>query len=76
VDESTNIGGKAQLVILARFIEDEEIVEKFLFCKELEGTTTEEDVFNILKEYLQSIGLPSQSCVGMCTDMRHHWLAL
>jgi hypothetical protein len=40
----------------------------FFFCKELEGIATEEDVFNILNEYVQCIGLSWLLCVGICTD--------
>ena len=68
VDETTDIGGKAQLLVYSRFIEDEKIIEQFLCCKELPKHTTGSDMFNVLNEYLESINLPWVSCVGICTD--------
>ena len=44
VDESTDIAGKCQLLGFYRFI-DKEIVEQFMFCKELQTTSTGEDIF-------------------------------
>ncbi|XP_068240084.1 SCAN domain-containing protein 3-like [Palaemon carinicauda] len=59
VDESTDIGGMAQLLVL---------VNQFFCCKELKKTTTGNDIFSTLSEYLKSVGLTWQSCVGICTD--------
>ncbi len=36
VDELTDIGGKAQLLVFIHYIDDCKIVEEFLYCKELE----------------------------------------
>ena len=46
VDESTDITGKAQLLVFARFVYDEAIVEDFQCCKELPETTKGQDVFD------------------------------
>ena len=48
VDESTDIGGKAQLSAFIRYIHDVKIVDQFFCCKELEQTTTGNDIFATL----------------------------
>ena len=68
VDESTDITNKAQLIAFVRFINENEIANQFLFCKELSVTTKGEDVFNILNDYLDKWQLSWKSCVGICTD--------
>lgn len=66
-DESTDISGKAQLLVFIRYIADNKIVEQFLCCKELQ-TATGQEVFNTVNKYLQNAGLSWASCVGVCTD--------
>ncbi|XP_013791438.1 zinc finger BED domain-containing protein 5-like [Limulus polyphemus] len=68
VDESTDITNKAQLIAFIRFINENQITNQFLFCKELSLTTKGEDVFNILNNYLDKWQLSWKSCVGICTD--------
>ncbi|XP_064081912.1 zinc finger BED domain-containing protein 5-like [Macrobrachium nipponense] len=58
VDESTDIGGMAQLLVF---------VNQFFCCKELKETTTGNYIFSTLSEYLKSVGLSWQSCVRICT---------
>ena len=45
VDESTDRNGKSHLLAFIRFINNETLVNEFLFCKELKGTTKGEDIF-------------------------------
>ncbi|KAK5644856.1 hypothetical protein RI129_006156 [Pyrocoelia pectoralis] len=45
LDESTDISGKSQLISFARFVNGPEIIEQFLFCRELVTTTTGADIF-------------------------------
>ena len=68
VDESTDNANKAQLLVFIRFIDEDQIVNQFLFCKELSTTTKGEDVFNILNDYLCKWQISWTSCVGICTD--------
>ncbi|XP_023233273.1 protein ZBED8-like [Centruroides sculpturatus] len=51
LDESTDIGGKAQLLAFTRFIKDDKILEEFLCCKEFEKTTTGKYVFDIINTF-------------------------
>ena len=68
VDKSTNIIGKAHLLVFARFIDYKTMVEDFLCSKELLETTKGQDVFDVLNSYLEYCGLNRKNCVGICTD--------
>ena len=68
VDWSTDIINRAQLMAFVRFINKNEIVNQFLFCKELSVTTKGEDIFNILNNYLDKCQLSWKWCVGICAD--------
>ncbi|XP_060529535.1 zinc finger BED domain-containing protein 5-like [Cylas formicarius] len=68
IDESTDISGKAQLIGFIRFVDDTEIKNQFLFCKELIGHATGEDIFNSVSSYLEEWKLSWENCAGICTD--------
>ena len=68
VDKSTDITGKAHLLVFARFIDNKTMVEDFLCCKELSETTKGQDVFDVLNLYLEYCRLNRKNCVGICTD--------
>lgn len=67
VDESTDIAGKCQLLGFCRFI-NEGVVEQFMFCKELQTTTTGEDIFATVTSYFTDHGLSWKDCCSICTD--------
>ena len=68
VDESTDIGGKAQLLAFIRYVNNEKITEQFFCCKELTETTTGQNIFDTLNKYLKETKLSWKQCVGICTD--------
>ena len=68
VGESTDITGKAQLLVFVRFIDDEGIVKDFLCYKELPETTKGKDIFDVLNAYLEYCELNWKNCLGICTD--------
>ncbi|XP_066969171.1 protein FAM200C-like [Macrobrachium rosenbergii] len=65
-DESTDIGGKSQLLVFIRNIADNKIIEQFLCCKELVQTSGE-DIFSSVAKYLKEMGLMWKLSGGICT---------
>ncbi|XP_068212526.1 zinc finger BED domain-containing protein 5-like [Palaemon carinicauda] len=53
VDESTDIGGMAQLLVFVRYIHDVKILNQFFCCKELKETTTGNDIFSTLTTLME-----------------------
>ena len=68
VDESTDRTGKSHLLAFIRVINNETLVNEFLFCKELKGTTKGEDVFQLVDENILLSELQWSNCVSVCTD--------
>ena len=68
IDESIDKTSKAQLLGFGRFVDNFNIVEQFLFCKELMSTTTGEDIFDVVNNFFEKSGLSWNYCCGVCTD--------
>ena len=51
VDESTDISNSAQLLVFVRFINDDEIINQFLCCREMPTTTRGQDIFHMITGY-------------------------
>uniref|UniRef100_A0A3B3I4U8 Uncharacterized protein n=1 Tax=Oryzias latipes TaxID=8090 RepID=A0A3B3I4U8_ORYLA len=69
LDESTDVSGHAQLVAFVRYIDTDDICEHILFCKEMEGRTTGEDIFNVVNTFFTRNAISWKSCSSVCTDV-------
>ncbi|XP_014782427.1 zinc finger BED domain-containing protein 5 [Octopus bimaculoides] len=67
-DESTDNASKAQFLTFIRFLDEDQIINQFLFCKELSANAKGEDISNILINYLCKWQISWKSCVGICID--------
>ena len=52
-DETTDIKSKSQLVTYVRFVKENAIVDKFLFCQEMKKRTRAKDVFDLVNVFLR-----------------------
>ncbi|XP_058855396.1 zinc finger BED domain-containing protein 5-like [Acipenser ruthenus] len=68
LDETTDVGNAAQLLVYVRYVWLGEIVEDFLFCQELPERTTGEDIFKLLDDFMKAESLNWEKCVAVCTD--------
>ena len=68
VDESTDVAGSAILLVFVRYLHKTDVEEELLFCKSLLSSTSGEDIFNLINEYLDEKNLSWTNCVDLCTD--------
>ncbi|XP_039627331.1 zinc finger BED domain-containing protein 5-like [Polypterus senegalus] len=68
LDESTDIASQANLLMYVRYIWNEKVLEKLLFCRPLLSNTTAELVFGVLSSFINENGIPWEKCAGICTD--------
>jgi len=67
-DESVDISVSPQLMVFVRYKGEEDINEEFLFCNALSTTTTGEDIFNLMNNFLKKHDLDWLNCLAVCTD--------
>jgi|UniRef100_A0A2S2QK75 hypothetical protein len=70
VDESTDVANFAVLLIIARYLNNNEIEENVLLCHLLSERTTGEDLFNAIDCYFKKMSINWSNCCGLCTDGR------
>jgi hypothetical protein len=68
LDESTDLAGQANLLAFVRFEFNGSIEEELLFCKYLPSTTTGEEIFKCLDEFITENEINWSKCVGLTTD--------
>ena len=68
LDESIDVSGSAQLVGFVRYRDADDIAEHILFCKSMQGRTTEKDIFNVVDAFFTDKSLNWTCCSSICTD--------
>ncbi|XP_071399292.1 SCAN domain-containing protein 3-like [Centroberyx affinis] len=68
LDESTDVSGSAQLIALVRYPWEGRIQEDFLFCQELTGRATGEEIFNVIDMFMETGNVSWENCIAICTD--------
>jgi len=59
---------KSQLISFIRFLNGIEIIEQFLFFRELQTTTTEVDILNAVNNYFDENKMLWSNCISICLD--------
>ena len=67
LDETTDIGSDAQLMVFVRYFDTNDFVEQFLFCRPLAKNTTEE-IFKKVDFSFEEHQLEWSNCVFVCAD--------
>ena len=70
LDESTDVGSGAQLIVFPRFpnADSYNIVDEYLCCLDLEAKTTAEQVFSKLNKFMTEKQIPGEKCCSLNTD--------
>ncbi|XP_062336324.1 zinc finger BED domain-containing protein 5-like [Osmerus eperlanus] len=68
MDEATDSNKDCLLITYVRFIDGDDMREELLFCKQITGRATAEELFKIIDSYLKEANLKWEDCVGICTD--------
>ncbi|KAL4153622.1 hypothetical protein QTP88_001468 [Uroleucon formosanum] len=68
VDESTDVAQLAVLLVIARYIKQNESEEGLLLCHPLTGRTTGADIFHAIDSYFAEKKIKWSQCCGLSTD--------
>ena len=68
LDETTNIGNDAQFIVFMRYLDINDYVEKFLFCRPLTKNTTGEEIFREMDLFCNKHQIEWSDCVLVCVD--------
>lgn len=68
VDKATDSNKDVLLITYVRFIDAGDLREELLFCKQVAGRATAEELFKILDTLLKEANLKWEDCVAICTD--------
>ena len=68
LDETTNIGNDAQLMVFVRYLDTNDYMEQFLFCRPLAKNTTGEQIFKKVDSFFRQHQLEWSDYVSVCAD--------
>ncbi|XP_078534013.1 SCAN domain-containing protein 3-like [Lissotriton helveticus] len=68
LNEATDNHKDTHLICYVRFVHEKQIVEDLLFCKEIKGGTTGQDLYAVVDDFMQQNQIDWERCVGVCTD--------
>ncbi|XP_076810248.1 zinc finger BED domain-containing protein 5-like [Clavelina lepadiformis] len=68
LDETTDIGNDAQLMVFVRYVEANYYEERFLLCRGLAKNTTGEQIFNKVNSFIKEHQLEWSVCVSVCAN--------
>lgn len=68
LDESTDVSDNAQLLVCVKYEGPVDLEEEFLFCRALPTTTTGEDIFQMVDQFLKEEELSWTNCFSICSD--------
>ena len=68
LDETTDIGSDAQLMVFVQYFDTNDFVEQFLFCHPLAKNTTGEEIFKKVNFFFKEHQLEWSNCVSVCGD--------
>jgi hypothetical protein len=68
LDETTDIGNDAQLMVFIRYRTSDNYVEQFLFCRPLTTNTTGHEIFKKVDSFFTENQLCWIDCVAVCAD--------
>ncbi|GBM58503.1 hypothetical protein AVEN_124714-1 [Araneus ventricosus] len=68
VDESTDVSDVPILLVIARYLNVNELEENLLLCYPLTKRCTGEDIFNATQGYFCGNEIDWSKCCGVCTD--------
>ena len=66
--ETTDIGNDVQLMVFVRYLDTNDYMEQFLFCRPLSKNTTGEQVFKKVDPFFKEHRLDWYDCVSVCAD--------
>ena len=68
LDESTDVSNDAQLLAFLWFVDQNEMQEEFIFCKQLPGSKKSSEIFKVIDNFFREHDILWPKCVAMCTD--------
>lgn len=68
LDEATDSHKDAHLICYVRYVNEKQLIEDLLFCKEIEGGTSGKELFDIVDSFMAENDINWEDCVGVCTD--------